>query len=206
MLSIYIVFSNCLGSCWWSPRRHVLFVFSGAFSKLDEKLKEDNWLSSLGAQKKSDGLDMKHGHFQSERIDEDRLGPHSFFGVPCGGGGGGPKNIYGGSHAIHGWLERPPSRQDSGRCLKRRHCWHVGHVDGWRTLSRFRLVQLTKAVAGVRKSLFLILYLRFPWVVILSGTAFVLYHWVNDEKCVKQLTSTKTNYINNLQRSPNVSV
>ena len=108
-------------------------------------------------------------------------GPPFFFGVPCGGGGGGPKTVYGGSHAIHGWLERPPSRQDSGRCLKRRHCWHVGHVDGWRTLSRFRLVQLTNSVAGVRKSLILILYLRFPWVVILSGTAFVLYHWVNDE-------------------------
>ena len=118
MLSIYIVFSNCLGSCWWSPRRHVLFVFSGAFSKLDEKLKEDNWLSSLGAQKKSDGLDMKHGHFQSERIDEDRLGPHSFFGVPCGGGGGGPKNIYGGSHAIHGWLERTTKQAGFGEMPK----------------------------------------------------------------------------------------
>ena len=45
-------------------------------------------------------------------------GASFFFGVPCGGGGGGPKTIYGGSHAIHGWLERPPSRQDSGRWLK----------------------------------------------------------------------------------------
>ena len=72
---IHIVFSNCLGSCWWNPRRHVLFVFSGAFSKLDEKLKEDNWLSSLGAHKKSDGHET-----WSFPIREDRLGPHSFLG------------------------------------------------------------------------------------------------------------------------------